>query len=314
MTEYEVARMSEKEARAHLESLVWPDGPVCSHCDNKDNIYELNGKGHRPGLYMCSACRKQFTVTVGTIMEASHIPLSKWILAFHKMCSSKKGISAKQLQRELGFGSYRTALFMCNRIRYAMENDPVLGGKFEGTVEVDETYVGGKPRKGTGTKSKRGRGTKKTPVLVLVERESGRAHARPVENVNAKTLKGAIREIVDREATIYTDEWPAYNGLGREYAGHYTIKHAVGEFSRAGVNVNSAESYFALLKRGIVGTFHHVSKQHLHRYCSEFSFRWSFRESQGYDDSQRRDVALSQVTGKRLMYKAIADNRWQADS
>jgi transposase-like protein len=230
-------------------------------------------------------------------MEDSHIPMQKWIMAFHLMCSSKKGISALQLQRELGLGSYRSAWHMAHRIRHAMKDNP-SGPSLEGVVEVDETYVGGKPRKGTGP-HKRGRGTKKAPVVVLVERD-GSARAMPVESVDAKNLKEAIRENVRPESTIHTDELASYAGIGAEFeGGHETVNHSAGEYERNGVHTNTAESYFALLKRGVYGVFHHVSKKHLHRYCDEFSFRWDHRKT---TDGERTKAALLKVEGKRLMY------------
>jgi len=189
---------------------------------------------HRPGLYQCNACGgSQFTVTVNTIFEDSHIPLRKWLMAFALLCSAKKGISALQLQRELEFGSYRTAWHMAHRIRHAMSREP-LAGLLKGTVEVDETYVGGKPRPEAGQPktAKRGRGTKKTPVVALVER-GGRVRARKIERVDGATLKGAIRENVDRKARIMTDEWAAYRGIGTEFeGGHEVINHSAGEYAR----------------------------------------------------------------------------------
>jgi transposase-like protein len=218
------------------------------------------------------------------------------------MCSSKKGISALQLQRELGLGSYQTAWHMAHRIRLAMNEDQSLK-PLSGTVEVDETYVGGKPRKGNAggsdkPKSKRGRGTSKTPVLALVER-NGRAISRPIKNVDAKTLKGAIKKAVHKDSGIMTDEWSAYRGIGKDFTGgHRTVNHGIGEFAREGISTNTVESYFALLKRGIHGAFHHVSKNHLHRYCDEFSFRWNYRK---VTDGERTVEAIKGSEGKRLM-------------
>ena len=292
-----IAKMTEDQAREHLESLRWPEGPVCPHCECGDRVYALLGKSHRKGLYKCGACRKQFTVTVGTVMHRSKISLQKWIMAFHLICSSKKGISALQLQRNLDLGSYQTAWHMAHRIRSAMQEEP-MAELLQGTVEVDETYVGGKSRKGV-----KGRGSeRKTPVLVLVERD-GRARSHKVERVNAKELKGAIREQVDPQARIMTDEWRSYRGIGKEFAGgHETVNHGSGEYSRGDVNTNSAESYFALLKRGVHGTFHSVSKKHLDRYCGEFAFRWSQRK---VSDGERAQAAMKRVGGKRLEYKEL---------
>jgi transposase-like protein len=293
----DITTLTEETAREYLEKLLWPDGPVCPHCKGKD-VTRIGGGNVRPGLLNCNPCRKQFTVTIGTIFEDSHIPLRSWVMAFQMMCASKKGVSAKQVQRQLGFGSYKTAWFMCHRIRYAMENGP-LTELLKGTVECDETYVGGKPRPGTGP-HKRGRGTKKTPVMALVERK-GNIHTRVVADVTGKTLKAAIRETVDKTASIMTDEFGAYFGIGTEFAGgHSFVRHNDGQYSVNGVNTNTAESFFALLKRGVYGTFHHVSKTHLPRYCSEFEFRWNRRSMA---DGERTESAIRKTAGKRLMYK-----------
>jgi transposase-like protein len=296
----EVPELTEKEARSHMEALLWPNGPVCPHCHGR-NVYRMKGATIRAGLLRCRECKKPFTVTVGTIFEDSHLPLAKWIKAFHMMCSSKKGISALQLQRNLGLGSYKTAWHMAHRIRLAMRCEPVAG-MLKGNVEVDEAYIGGKPRKGTGP-HKRGRGTNKAPVLVLVER-GGRAHNRPVDRVDGANLKSVIKEMVDESAAISTDEFPAYSGIGRHFAGgHEIVAHQKGEFVRGNASTNTAESYFAILKRGIMGTFHRVSKRHLHSYCDEFAFRWNVRET---SDSERREIALGQSTGKRLAFRPLA--------
>lgn len=293
--------MTEGEARQYIEKLLWPDGqPVCPHCGSL-NGYKMQGATCRPGLCRCRECKKQFTVTVGTIFEDSHIPLAKWVKAVHLMTTSKKGISALQLQRNLGLGSYRTAWHMAHRLRHAMKCEPVAG-LLKGTVEVDETYVGGKPRPGTGP-HKRGRGTSKAPVVVLVERD-GKAHCMPVERVDAKTLKGAIVECVDKASTIHTDELNVYTGVGQHFdGGHQTVNHGQGQYAVGDVHTNTAESYFSLLKRGVYGTFHHVSKKHLHRYCDEFAFRWNGRK---LTDVERRAQAIKQAEGKRLMYKSPA--------
>jgi transposase-like protein len=289
--------LSEDEARAHLENLLWPNGPVCPHCEGQ-NVYKMKGSSIRPGLHRCRDCKKPFTVTVGTIFEDSHIPLAKWIKAFHLMCSSKKGISALQLQRNLGLGSYKTAWHMAHRIRLAMKCEPVAG-MLKGTVEVDEAYIGGRPRPGTGP-HKRGRGTKKAPIFVLVER-NGNAYNRPVDRVDGDNLKTLIRDLVHPSSTISSDEYGAYIGIGKHFAGgHQVVKHRIGEYAREGVHNNTAESFFAILKRGVMGTFHQVGKRHLHRYCDEFSFRWNVRH---ISDSERRGIAIGQSVGKRLMFQ-----------
>ena len=303
----EIGKLTEEEAREYMEKTLWPNGPVCPHCGHQ-GAWSLNGESYRAGLYKCKACKEPFTVTIGTIMEDSHLPLRKWLIAFHLMCSSKKGISALQLKRELGLGSYQTAWHMAHRIRLAMNADQTLK-PLSGTVEVDETYIGGKPRKenrgeseNPKLKSKRGRGTNKTPVLALVER-NGNAVSMPMEGLNAKNLHGAIKEVVHKDSCIMTDEWTGYRGIGRDFSGgHKVVGHNAKEFVRGDVSTNTVESYFALLKRGIHGAFHHVSKIHLHRYCDEFSFRWNYRKT---DDGKRTEAAIRGSEGKRLMYKAI---------
>ena len=217
LTLTDVSKLTEDQARETFERIRWPDGSVCPHCGSVEAT-KLEGKAHRVGLYKCKGCAEQFTATVNTILEDSHLPIRTWLMAFAVLCSAKKGVSALQLQRQLDLGSYRTAWHLCRRIRHAMSKEP-LAGLLKGTVEVDETYVGGKPRKEHGApKAKRGRGTKKVPVVALVER-GGKVRAHKVDHVSAKTLKGAIRENVDRSSTIMTDEWKAYRGIGKEFEG-----------------------------------------------------------------------------------------------
>jgi transposase-like protein len=299
LTLTDVSKLTEDQARATFERIRWPDGPVCPHCGSVEAT-KLEGKAHRVGLYKCKGCGEQFTATVNTILEDSHLPIRTWLMAFAMLCSAKKGVSALQLQRQLDLGSYRTAWHLCHRIRHAMSKEP-LAGLLKGTVEVDETYVGGKPRPEHGKpKSKRGRGTKKVPVVALVER-GGNVRAHKIERVNAKTLKGAIRENVDRSSRIMTDEWKAYRGIGKEFVGgHHAVNHGKGEYVRGDASTNEAEAFFALLKRGIIGSFHHVSKKHLDRYCDEFSFRWNRRK---ISDSERTNEAIRASEGKRLMYR-----------
>lgn len=301
MAAIDVGRLTEDEARAILENIRWPKGPVCIYC-NSIRVSQLSSESDsiRDGLLLCLDCKERFTVTVGTVMQGSHITLRQWVQAFHSMCSHKKGVSALQLQRNLGLGSYRSAWHLAHRIRLAMRKDP-LASLLRGTVEVDETYIGGKPRKGS-KNNKRGRGTKKAPVMVLVER-NGKAVSHPVANVTASTLKNAIKENVTKDSTIMTDEFLSYNGIGQDFkGGHHTVNHGKGQYVNGDVNTNTAESYFALLKRGVHGTFHHISKTHLSRYCDEFSFRWNNRD---VEDGQRAVEAIKGMVGKRLKYKAI---------
>jgi transposase-like protein len=297
------ALWTEEQARDYFEKRRWHGTPACPHCGSV-NVYRLQGETCRPGLWECREpeCRKQFTVTVGTVMEDSHLPLKVWAMAFHFMTTSKKGMSALQLQRNLGLGSYRTAWFLSHRIREAMRCEPVAS-KLKGEVQIDEAYIGANRRskRGDGFRRKRGRGTTKIPVLALVE-TGGSAKSMPIEKVTVANLNAAMREHVDLSARIVTDEYNAYQKPASQFAGgHYTVCHSQNEYvSGSGRTTNEVEAFFALLKRGIHGTFHHVSKKHLGRYCDEFSFRWNGRK---LEDVQRRDAAVVGAEGKRLMYK-----------
>jgi transposase-like protein len=235
------------------------------------------------------------------VFEDSRIPLRHWCYAFWAACASKKGVSALQIKRQTGL-SYKSALFLMHRIRFAMADEPGSTPKLQGIVEADETYVGGKPRyKG---RNPTGRGTRKTPVMALVER-GGNVRALRLPRVNAKNLKRAIREHVHPDSKIMTDELPAYRGAGKSFrGGHRRIKHSAGEYAIGGfIHINTAESFFALLKRGLYGTFHSVSKRHLHRYIAEFEFRYNARK---LDDGARTALAIQKAGGKRLLYRQPA--------
>lgn len=304
----EISRLSEDQAREYFERIRWPNGPICPHCGSVEAT-KLEGKAHRAGLYKCRGCEGQFSATVNTIMEDSHLPIRTWLMAFSILCSAKKGVSALQLQRQLGLGSYRTAWHLCHRIRHAMDRQPLKGllGAGGGTVEIDETYVGGKPRKLTGapipgdkSRRRRGRGTPKTPVVGLVER-GGRVRAHVISDVTVPTLKATIRAHVDPAARIMTDENRAYAGLGMEFeGGHETVNHSAGEYARGEAGINQAEAFFGLFKRGVMGSFHHISEKHMNRYLNEFSFRWDLRK---VSDGERTDEAIRASEGKRLMYR-----------
>jgi transposase-like protein len=287
---------NEEAARDLIERLRWPKGPVCPHCGSQE-IYRLtaneNSDNHgRKGLLKCKACRKQFTVTVGTIFEDSHIPLHKWLMAIYLICSSKKGMSANQLHRMLGI-TYKSAWFLGHRIRFAMTQSP-LSEKLSNIVEADETYVGGKA---TG---KRGRGAEnKTKVFSLIQRD-GDARSFTVENVKGKTLKKLIKENVVSDAHVMTDEFKAYNKLEKQVAQHSTVRHSKKEYVRGIVHTNFAECYFSLLKRGILGTSHHVSEEHMPRYLSEFDYRWNRKEQY---DGELGIEAIRNSKGKRLLYR-----------
>lgn len=290
---------SEDSAREFLERRRWPDGkPICPHCGSLE-AYRLNvkeGSTTREGVCKCKDCRKQFTVTVGTIFESSHIPLHKWLQTIHFMTASKKGMSALQISRMIGV-TYKTAWFMCMRLRHSMKQEP-MKGKLSGIVEADETYIGGTSR----SQPRYIGAPPRKPIVMALTSRNGHAKAFPIKAATAKNLKGAIRENVDKRSAIMTDRWYAYMGIGKEYAGgHHTTNHSAKEYVRGNVHSNTAESYFALLKRGIHGTFHHISEKHLGRYCDEFSFRWNTKKN---SDTERALMALDATDGKRLLYKS----------
>ena len=295
------ARYTDEEAaREHLESIRWPNGPVCPHCGGVERNSALNGKAHRTGLYFCGDCRTQFTVTVGTVFEDSKVPLHKWLYANHLMCASKKGISSKQLERMLGV-SYKTAWFMSHRLRKAMETGFTgpLGSK-GGAVEVDETYWGNTDKQAPGARGY----AHKMKIVSLVERD-GQKRSFHVANVTAKTVTPILREQVAKKARLMTDETSVYNQVGKEFSSHEKVNHSAGEYSRNDVTTNTVESSFAILKRGLYGTFHSVSEQHLQRYATEFDFKWNHRERLGFTDADRADAALKGISGKRLTYRRI---------
>jgi transposase-like protein len=283
-------------ARKHLEALRWGDIPECVHCGSAD-VTRLEGKKHRDGLLQCNKCREQFTVTVGTVFERSKIPLNKWLLCNHLLCSSKKGISAHQIHRMLGV-TYKTAWFMCHRIRLAMKDDSgPLGGPGK-VVESDEAFVGGKKnrRLGGGTAPKK-------KIVSLIERD-GRARSFHVANIHANNVRAALVTNIDRRSTLMTDEARFYWDIGKEFASHGRVLHAGKEFSKGeGHHANTAENFFSILKRGVIGTYHHWSEAHIHRYLAEFDFRYSTKD---VSDRERADKALQGIVGKRLMYRRPA--------
>ncbi|MHB1100894.1 MAG: IS1595 family transposase [Burkholderiales bacterium] len=295
---------NEEAAFAHVEAMLWADGPVCPHCGGVERIYDL-GKT-RIGLKKCGQCRKQFTVRVGTIFEDSHLPLHKWLQAIHLVCSSKKGISAHQLHRTLEV-TYKTAWFLAHRIREAMIDGSVgpMGG--EGmTLEADTTFIGGKEKnKHVGKRDPRAiGGLGKSIVHTLVER-NGRARSQHISNVTGKTLRKVLND-ADRKSSLMTDTAGGYLHVGKEFARHEMVDHGKDEYVRGDAYSNTVEGYFSVLKRGIVGTFHHVSEKHLHRYLVEFDFRYSHRSAMGVEDQQRALRALIGAKGKRLTYRGPA--------
>jgi transposase-like protein len=293
-------------AREHLEGLLWPDGPVCPRCGVLNEATKLKGKSTRPGVWNCRPCDKPFTVTVGTIYERSHIPLSKWVYATHLMASSKKGISASQLHRMLDFGSYRTAWFMAHRIREAMKGsaDGPLGGEGK-IVEADEAYHGkvDEPRKTRvdGQPYKKGsRGpANKRAVVALVER-GGKAVAFHVGQADKETVAKIVVENVHPASRLHTDESRLYTGADQHAATHETVKHAANEYARGDVTTNSVEGFFSVFKRGMTGVYQTCGEKYLQRYVTEFEFRHNTRAKLGFDDGDRATLATKGAAGKRL--------------
>jgi transposase-like protein len=304
----------EAAAFEHVEATLWPEGPVCPHCGSVAAPYKLAGvrtkatkknpEGSlRHGLYKCRDCRKQFTVRIGTIFEESHLPLHIWLQAIHLVCSSKKGISAHQLHRVLEC-TYKTAWFLEHRIREAMrlplEDQGALGGNGK-AVEVDETYVGGKESNKPIYKRTKARYASKAAVFSMVQR-GGDVRSMHLTEVTAKTLRPIMLAHIDDKSALYTDDAGQYRKLSDDFA-HEVVNHSAEEYVRGEVHTNTIEGYFSILKRGINGTYHHVSQQHLGRYLAEFDFRYNNRLSLGVEDQERAKQALVGVKGKRLTYR-----------
>lgn len=302
-------------AREHLEALHWPEGPFCPHCGslNATRLPAQRGrktKAHpegviRKGVVQCNDCRKQYTVTVGTVFESSKVALDKWLLANHLLCASKKGMSGHQMARMLGV-TYKTAWFMMHRIREAMKDTDTgpIGG-LGVTVEAAETYVGGKTKNRNAKQQRRfddrvSPVATKQPVMSLVER-GGKVRSFHLAKVTGETLRSVLVTNVDRGSWLMTDDHSGYKTVGKEFTGHGVVKHSLGEYGRLGVfHTNTIEGFFSIFKRGIIGVYHHVSEAHLSRYTTEFDFRYNTRK---LNDFERSEEALMGSRGKRLTYR-----------
>ena len=292
-------------AREHFEAIRWPDGVYCPFCGSYDRVAALGGKSMGPGWYHCKDCRKKFTAAVGTIYERSHIPMTKWLLATHLMCASKKGMSAHQLHRMIGL-PYKTAWFMAHRIREGMRDlKPVSGiGGAGKIVEADETYIGGKEKnrhRSKRFKTHAGGSWGKEMVFALVER-GGRVQSHHTPSVSASTLRPILVEQLEGSTKLMTDDAGQYRYMHRDFD-HQVVNHSAGEYVRGEAHTNTVESYFAVLKRGITGTYHHVSQKHLKRYLAEFDFRYNERTALEVTDAERAAKAVRGVVGKRITYQ-----------
>lgn len=318
---------SEEAAFVKLESIVWPNGPVCPHCGALDRIFALNGvrtkanKTHpnglvRYGLKKCGHCRKQFTARMGTVFESSHIPLHKWLQAAHLLCSSKKGISSHQLHRVLQI-SYKAAWFASHRLREAMRTGnltpPQMGGA-GGVVEIDETIYGRASTHPKGRRRKDSRITNsahRNVILSLVER-SGEVRSYHIEGSTVSQVIPIVINNVAREAQVMTDSAMLYKGMNRDgwFASHDRVDHSESEYARyelgrVTIHTNTVEGYFSVFKRGMRGTYQHCKEKHLHRYLAEFDFRYNARSALGVEDEPRTDKALAGIVGKRLTYRRV---------
>ena len=299
-------------ARAWLEAQRWMDGRVCPHCGNADEakIKALAGKAHRRGVYQCNECREQFTVTVGTVMERSKIPLNKWVMAMHLMSSSKKGMSAHQLHRMLGV-TYKTAWFLAHRIREAMRPGPNAGpiGSEGKIVEADEIYFAkteeSRPRRKNAppyTKKGRSNLSNKLANVSLVERGGSVRSFHPAVATKV-AVTAIVKDNIANQSKLFTDESRLYTGLSAHFVEHSTVKHSVGEYVRGEVHSNTIEGYFSIFKRGMKGIYQHCGEKHLHRYLAEFDFRYNHRTKLGYSDYERSCQLAQGLAGKRLTYR-----------
>lgn len=302
----------EAAAFAHVESILWPEGPICTGCGGVNNAYKLEGVRTKPskknpkgverhGLYKCKSkeCRKQFTVRQGTLFEESHLALHKWLQAVYLLCSSKKGISTQQLKRTLEVDQ-KTAWFLGHRIREGMRSGDLRPfGQGGGPVEVDETFIGREP----GSVMLKGGIGHKMKVLSLIDRNSGKARSFVVDDTTLATLLPIIKENIAKEAVVLTDDSNTYFSLRKHFSQHATVRHKINEYVDGPIYTNTVEGYFSVFKRGMKGVYQHCRKQHLHRYLAEFDFRYTNRIATGVDDNLRTRIALESFKGKRLTYR-----------
>ncbi len=309
MASYTEAHFNNEEAaRATLERILWPEGPICPHCGVVNHAYARKG---RLGVFRCAEpeCRKDFTITMNTAMERSHIPLHKWLLGFHLFTASKKGFSAHQLHRTLGI-TYRSAWFMAHRIRESMRAGgltPPMGGGGK-VVEIDETYFGKpetphvSPRREKEGRAYKNKVRNSRPIVALVER-GGNVRSFHVPVADAVSVTKIVRDNVHRESRLHTDESRLYPVVGAEFAAHETVQHTAKEYARGDVTTNSVEGYFSIFKRGMRGVYQHCSEKHLHRYLAEYDFRYNHREALGFNDGERATRAIVSASGRRLTYR-----------
>lgn len=295
---------NEEAAYEFVESKLWPKGPVCPRCKGTDRISKMQGKSTRIGTYKCYACRKPFTVKVGTIFESSHVKMNLWLQAIYLIASSKKGISSNQLHRTLGV-TLKTAWFMSHRIREAMKNDTLSTfGSGGGIVEVDETYLGKHKGVGPGPHL-----LEKRKVLSLVDRETKQVRSVVIDNVTISSIKPIVEKTIAREARLMTDQAKHYIRIGRSFAQHHSVNHTAGEYVNKvnpELHTNTVENYFSVFKRGMKGTYQHCGHNHLNRYLAEFDFRYNNRKALKISDAERADKLLLGVVGKRLTYQTTA--------
>lgn len=291
----------EQAAYVYVESRLWPHGPVCPKCGGLDRIGKMSGKSTRIGAYKCYDCRKPFTVKIGTIFESSHVKMNVWLQAMYLIAGSKKGISSNQLHRVLGV-TLKTAWFMSHRIREAMidSNMEMFGGN-GGEVQADETYIGNR----VGIKRGKGGFRHKMRVVSLLDKNTGRTRSIFTPEMGAGKVSQIVRENVDRNSHLVTDEARFYWKVGREFEGHTKVFHGAGNYLKDGRTTNNIEGYFSIFKRGMRGVYQFCGEKHLHRYLAEFDFRYSNRVANGFNDTERADSLLMGVIGKRLTYETI---------